>query len=224
MQQSTMNQSESIGSLLRQLTTEICELFSQEVELAKTELGEKASVAARNIGAIAVGGAIMFLGAIALLAATVTGLGALLETFLPDAVAVWLAPLLVGLALALFGYTRVQAGLGNLRREGLVPQETHDAPAEEQAMDPGKEPSTSRAYGGSGSVRARRDETRKAMDQTIDALQDKLTPSQLLRDGLGLLRSGSERGATKLVELARKHPVLAPIIRIGLGMVRLALP
>ena len=106
------------------LTSEVSLLFHQEVELAKTEMTEKASLVGRSLGAIAVGGAIAFLGALALLAAVVTGVGALLDTFLPTGIAVWLAPLLVGAALAFFGYSRIQTALAGLRHEGLAPKQT----------------------------------------------------------------------------------------------------
>ncbi len=117
-------QDHSLGMLLRELTSEISLLFHQEVELAKTEISEKASLASRNLTALALGGAIAFLGALALLAAVVTGVGALLGTFLPVGIAVWLAPLLVGAALAFFGYSRIQTALASLRNEGLAPRQT----------------------------------------------------------------------------------------------------
>jgi Putative Actinobacterial Holin-X, holin superfamily III len=118
---------QSLGALIRDLTREISLLFHQEVELAKTELGEKAALAGRSVAAIALGGAIALLGGLALLAAVVTGLGALLDTFLPTGLAVFLSPLVVGAALAFFGYTRIQTALATLRREGLAPKQTTES-------------------------------------------------------------------------------------------------
>jgi hypothetical protein len=120
-------QDQSLGTLLRELTSEVSLLFRQEVELAKTEMTEKAATVGRNMSAVAVGGAIAFLGALALLAAVITGLGALLDTFLPTGVAVWLSPLLVGGALALFGYSRIKTALATLRSEGLAPKKTKES-------------------------------------------------------------------------------------------------
>ena len=114
----------SLGALIRDLTREISLLFHQEVELAKTELSEKAALVGRSVAAIALGGAIALLGGLALLAAVVTGLGAILDTFLPTGLAVFLSPLVVGAALAFFGYTHIQTALATLRREGLVPKQT----------------------------------------------------------------------------------------------------
>jgi len=120
----TVKADQSLGALLRELTREISLLFHQEVELAKVEMSEKAALVGRSLGAIALGGAIGLLGGLALLAAVITGLGALLDTFLPTGVAVWLSPLLVGAALSFYGYSRIQTALATLRHEGLAPKQT----------------------------------------------------------------------------------------------------
>jgi hypothetical protein len=120
-------QDQSLGALLRALTSEVSLLFRQEVELARTELTEKATMVGRSVGAIAIGGAIALLGALALLAAVITGLGALLDTFLPGGLAVFLAPLIVGGALAFYGYSRIQTALATLRSEGLAPTQTKES-------------------------------------------------------------------------------------------------
>lgn len=120
----TAKTDQSLGTLIRELTREVALLFHQEVELAKTEMSEKAALVGRNVGALALGGAIALLGGLALLAAVITGLGALLDTFLPTGVAVWLSPLLVGAALTFYGYSRIQTALATLRHEGLVPKQT----------------------------------------------------------------------------------------------------
>jgi putative superfamily III holin-X len=119
-------QDQSLGALLRELTSSVTVLFRQEVELAKTEIGEKAALAGRSVGAIAIGGAIALLGGLALLAAVITGFGALLDTFLPTGVAAFLAPLLIGGALAFYGYSRIQTALAALRNEGLAPVQTKE--------------------------------------------------------------------------------------------------
>jgi hypothetical protein len=119
-------QDQSLGGLIRELTNEVTLLFRQEVELAKTEITEKAAHAGKNVGAIAVGGAIALLGGLTLLTAVVTGLGALLDTFLPTGLAAFLAPLIVGGALAFYGYSRIQTALAALRNEGLAPTQTKE--------------------------------------------------------------------------------------------------
>ena len=114
----------SIGQLLKELRDETTTLLRQEVDLAKTEMGEKASRVGRNVGSLAVGGGVAFLGALALLAAVIYGLTSILNQFMSVGVAIWLAPLIVGLVLAAVGYSLVQKALATLRQESLTPQRT----------------------------------------------------------------------------------------------------
>jgi xanthine/uracil permease len=114
----------SIGQLLKELRDETTTLLRQEVDLAKTEMGEKASRVGRNVGSLAVGGGVAFLGALALLAAVIYGLTSILNQFMSVGVAIWLAPLIVGLVLAAIGYSLVQKALATLRQESLTPKRT----------------------------------------------------------------------------------------------------
>jgi xanthine/uracil permease len=114
----------SIGQLLKELRDETTTLLRQEVDLAKTEISEKASRTGRNLGSLAVGGGVAFLGALALLAAVIYGLTSILNQFMSVGVAIWLAPLIVGLVLAAIGYSLVQKALATLRQESLTPKRT----------------------------------------------------------------------------------------------------
>jgi hypothetical protein len=114
----------SFGELLREVTNDISALFRKEVELAKTELSEKAAEAGKNVGAIAVGGAVLFAGALALLAAAVNLVGWLIAQITSTEIAVWLAPLLVGLVLAFVGYSMVTKAIAALRTISLAPEKT----------------------------------------------------------------------------------------------------
>jgi putative superfamily III holin-X len=114
----------SIGQLLKELTQESSTLLKQEVNLAKTEMSEKASRVGANLGEVAVGGAVALLGAIALVLAAVYGLGAILNNFLSPETASWLAPLIVGGILAAVGYSMIKKALETLKRESLTPEKT----------------------------------------------------------------------------------------------------
>jgi hypothetical protein len=114
----------SIGQLLKELTHESSTLLKQEVDLAKTEMSEKASRVGTNLGEVAVGGAVALLGAIALVLAAVYGLGAILNNFLSPETASWLAPLIVGGILAAVGYSMIKKALETLKRESLTPEKT----------------------------------------------------------------------------------------------------
>jgi len=114
----------SIGQLLKELTQESSTLLKQEVSLAKTEMSEKASRIGANLGEVAVGGAVALLGSIALLLAAVYGLTSILNNFMNQEVAVWLAPLVVGGILAAVGYSLIQKALATLKQESITPQKT----------------------------------------------------------------------------------------------------
>jgi uncharacterized protein YacL len=114
----------SIGQLLKELTHETSTLLRQEVDLAKTEMSEKAARVGTNLGSVAVGGAVAFLGAIALLLAAVYLLMSLLNNFMSPEVASWVAPLIVGGILAAVGYSMIKKALETLKRESITPQRT----------------------------------------------------------------------------------------------------
>lgn len=117
----------SLGQILRELRDESSELLRKEVTLAKTEMSEKASRVGTNLGSVAVGGAVAFAGALALLAAVVFGLTSLLEKLMSPGVATWLAPLLVGLVLAFVGYGMIQKALAALKHESITPTQTTES-------------------------------------------------------------------------------------------------
>jgi hypothetical protein len=114
----------SLGDLLRDLSTETGDLLRKEVELAKAELSEKASRVGKDVAGVALGGAMAFAGGLALLYASISGLTALLDTFLPLGVAIWLAPLIVGGALVFIGYGRITTALADLKATELAPRQT----------------------------------------------------------------------------------------------------
>jgi len=114
----------SLGQILRDLRDETSQLLRQEVDLAKTEMSEKMSRLGTNLGSVATGGAVLFAGALVLLAALTLGLIALFSQFMDRDVAMWLAPLLVGGILAFVGYGMVKKALQALKQEGIAPQRT----------------------------------------------------------------------------------------------------
>jgi hypothetical protein len=118
------HQDRSLGDLLRDLSTETGDLLRKEVELAKAEMSEKAARVGKDVGAMALGGGMALVGSLALLYAAIAGLTALLDTFLPLGVAVWLAPLIIGGALVFLGYGRITKALADLKETSLAPRQT----------------------------------------------------------------------------------------------------
>lgn len=111
--------SRGIGDLLRTLLTNVSTLFRQEVELAKAELGEKASRAGAAIAAIAAGGLLAFAGIIVLLQALVLELS---EG--PAGLDPALAALIVGGAVVVVGLLLVLYGRSGLKPSNLAPRRT----------------------------------------------------------------------------------------------------
>jgi hypothetical protein len=114
----------SIGQLLKELTQESSTLLKAEVNLAKTEMTEKASRLGGHLGEVAVGGAVALLGAIALLLAVIDALTSTLDHLMSPGIAVWVAPLTVGGILAAVGYSLVMKALATLKQESLTPERT----------------------------------------------------------------------------------------------------
>ncbi len=99
--------------------TEMGEKASRVVDVAKTEMGEKASRVGKDVGFLAAGGVLAYAGLLAILAAVIV----ILDTFLP----LWLAALLVGLVVVGIGYLLVKKGLDALKQEDLAPTRTMEA-------------------------------------------------------------------------------------------------
>ncbi|MEX0937222.1 MAG: phage holin family protein [Pirellulales bacterium] len=117
--------SRSLADLWRQLRNEMTALLRQEVALAKTETTEKVSRVARNGMYLAIGGLVAYAGVILLLVAATAGLYVgLVAAGLTNATSGWLAPLIIGVVVAVIGYALVQKALSTLRRESVVPERT----------------------------------------------------------------------------------------------------
>lgn len=109
----------SLSDLFAELARETSTLVRQEVQLAGTEMGERASQLGKPAASLAVAGAVVYAGFLALVAGVILLLG---EAGMPT----WLAALLVGLLLAGAGYLLVQRARAALKRADLVPRRTID--------------------------------------------------------------------------------------------------
>jgi len=109
----------SLGELFSALAADTGTLVRQEIELAKTEMTQKATRVGKDIGFLLAGGAVAYAGFLAILAAIAIGLG---QLGLPW----WVATLLVGLVVAGIGGFLVKRGLSALRQETPLPQQTID--------------------------------------------------------------------------------------------------
>jgi len=110
----------SIGELIGDLTRETTQLVRQEINLAKTEMTVKAAKVGKDIGLIAAGGVLAFLGSIALVAFLILALVRL-------GLGPWVAALLVGVVLAGIGGALAMSGLKKLREVDPVPHQAVEA-------------------------------------------------------------------------------------------------
>lgn len=109
----------SLGELFSTLASDTGTLVRQEVELAKTEMTQKATRVGKDIGFLVAGGAVAYAGFLGILAAIAVGLGQL-------GVPWWLAVLIVGVVVAGIGGFLVMRGISALRQETALPQQTID--------------------------------------------------------------------------------------------------
>jgi hypothetical protein len=107
-------------SLFSDLWRETSTLVHDEVELARTELSEKVTQVSTGFAEIAIAGGILFAGFLVLLFAA----SAALEQVLPEELAPWLAPLIVGAAVTAIGLIALARGRSNLKAENLKPGRT----------------------------------------------------------------------------------------------------
>jgi uncharacterized membrane protein YqjE len=106
----------SVGELVGQLVDETRTLIRQEVQLAKTELSEKASEITNAAIFLAAGGLVAFIGVLGLVAAAIIGLG--------QVVAMWLSALIIGAAILIIGGVLLMVGMGRIRDATKPPEQT----------------------------------------------------------------------------------------------------
>ncbi len=114
----------SLGELFGDLSRETSTLVRQEVTLAKAELTQTATQVGKDVGVLAVGGAIAYAGLLALLTAVVLGLVAF-------GLPAWLSALIVGVVVAGGGYALVRQGLSALKGVNMAPRQTMETLTED---------------------------------------------------------------------------------------------
>jgi hypothetical protein len=113
----------SLGALFSDLTRETVDLVRQEIALGRAEVSQKISTAQTALTSVAIGAAIVLAGLFIILQAVVNGV----EMVLPPEMAPWLAPLIVGLVVAIIGYLMLKAGSAKLKPDNLMPHRTMDS-------------------------------------------------------------------------------------------------
>lgn len=109
-----------LSGLVADLWRESADLLREEAALAKAELSEKGSQLGLGMAWLAAGAAILLAGTFFLLAAGV----AALAMALPEDHAAWMAPLIVGIVVAVLGAVIMARGRRNLAPDKLKPTQT----------------------------------------------------------------------------------------------------
>jgi xanthine/uracil permease len=115
----------SLGDLFSDLSRETTTLVRKEVQLAKAELTQSATEAARGIGMLVAGGAVAYAGLLFLLLAIVYGL-------IDAGWDAWLSALVVGLVVVAIGAILVLRARESLKPANLAPRRTVETLKEDQ--------------------------------------------------------------------------------------------
>jgi hypothetical protein len=117
----------SIGELFKRLGTDTGALIRQEAALAKAELREAGTTIARDGARIGIAAGLAFVGALALTAFLVVGLGVLLGG------AYWLSALIVGVVAFGVGAVMARSAVADIKQRGLTPRQTVETLKEDKA-------------------------------------------------------------------------------------------
>ena len=120
-----LREERSLGDLFSDLSRETTTLVRQEVQLAKAELTQSATEAARSIGMLLAGAAVAYAGLLFLLLAIVYGL-------MEAGWDAWLSALVVGLVVVAIGAILVLRARESLKPANLAPRRTVETLKEDQ--------------------------------------------------------------------------------------------
>lgn len=205
---------ESLTDLFRNLLGEIRTLLRQEVQLAKTEMSEKASRLGRNAMLLAIGGSAAYAGALVLL----TGFGLLLAwAFVIAGVPLMLAGFLglglIGLLVAGGGGLLLFKALRTLSKESLVPQKSVEALQHFKEIRSRTQPSAETNAGAEFAPKPKLSSeelqnatfaTEETLENTLNELKRRLSPRQI---------------KARMTRRLASHPYRAGAIALAAGLV-----
>ncbi|UEM23770.1 phage holin family protein [Skermanella mucosa] len=105
-----------MSGLFANLRQEATLLVKREIELARVEAGQKVGQISRGAVALAVGGAVLFIGILFLMLAGTWGLSEYIEP--------WISALVVGGIVLLVGVVMLLKGISNMKKLNLTPERT----------------------------------------------------------------------------------------------------
>jgi hypothetical protein len=205
MQASTPPEASFLG-LVRELREESKTLIRQEIQLVKTEISENISCFGRNATWLGVGGVIAYAGLIVFLG----GLASLLayafqKAGMQSSMANFLGLGIVGLVVALLGFTFLMKALKAFKVASLAPEKTLQTLKELKLGEHGHEPTTSKPElrPSSNELQSKVDVTITRMEETTDELRERLTPRYVRQT---------------VVTQIKTHPVVSGLIGASTGL------
>lgn len=115
-QQQMAKDERSLGDLFTELAGETGTLIRSEVALAQAEITQKAAKIGKNIGTLAIAGAVAYLGMIAIVAGIVLGLA----LFIPA----WAAAFVVGIVIVAISAFLIKSALARLKDIDPLPNQS----------------------------------------------------------------------------------------------------
>ncbi|MGA6927647.1 MAG: phage holin family protein [Desulfosarcina sp.] len=106
----------SLGELLTDLTQQITSLIQKEIEMARLETSRTISAMVKDAVLISVGVALLYAGLLALLATSVI--------ILAQWISLWLAALIVSIAVLVIGGILALVGKGRMQERDITPTQT----------------------------------------------------------------------------------------------------
>jgi Putative Actinobacterial Holin-X, holin superfamily III len=116
----------SMADLLRRLIDDLSTLVRQELALARAEITHSVGEAKTGLTGVAAGGAVLYTGVLALIAAGILALAEVMPA--------WGAALIVGALLAIVGYAMLSSGRKKLRPANLKPEQTQESLRKDKHM------------------------------------------------------------------------------------------
>ncbi|NLW31075.1 MAG: phage holin family protein [Fibrobacter sp.] len=132
-ERSVLVEDEPVVDLIRDLRDNMVTMIRQQIELAKAETGEKASVFAKNSVSLLLWSAILYAGFLLLLAAiTFLGYAGLVAIGLSPLISAWLMPLIVAAIVLAVGGIGAQKAIKKLSSVKPAPKKTIHSVKEDQ--------------------------------------------------------------------------------------------
>jgi hypothetical protein len=115
-QMQIQNDERSLGDLFSELAAETGTLVRHEVALAQAEISGKATRVGKQVGYLAIGGAIGYAAMLALMAGIIIGL----SNFIPA----WAAALIVGGVVGAVSFFLISSAIERLKNTSFTPEES----------------------------------------------------------------------------------------------------